>query len=354
MTKPVSKGEELSIEKLQVFLHQQQLTNHASSEIQITQFTNGYSNLTYWLQTEAKSFVLRCPPAGAIKRGHDMSREYKVLSALQPAFNKIPKVYTYCDNESIIGKPFYLMEKIEGIILNLKEAKARSVSPESFATIANSWLNTFVELHQVNYKTIGLSDLGKPKGYVERQVSNWCKQYEKAATSQYDEVTKVMAWLNDNQPTEYDHCLIHNDFKYDNIIFKDDSWQQVAAVLDWEMCTLGDPLMDLGSSIAYWTMESDGPMVANGLPSPTILPGNPSRNDIVEQYAQKSGRTIDHMVFYYAFGLFKLCVIAQQIFYRYQKGLTSNQKFATLDQSSKFVCLMAWQAIQKQRIERLF
>jgi len=282
-----------------------------------------------------------------------MHREYKVLSALHADFKKIPEVYMYCDDVSVIGAPFYLMEKMEGIILTLKEAQNRAISPEAFVTIADSWLNTFVELHQVDYKSIGLEDLGKPAGYVERQVSNWCKQYEKAATLQYDEINKVMAWLNENQPTEYNHCLIHNDFKYDNIIFKDESWQEVTAVLDWEMSTLGDPLMDLGSSLAYWTMESDGPIVTKGLPSPTTLPGNPSRTEIVEQYTKKSGQKIDHLVFYYAFGLFKLSVIAQQIFYRYHKGLTTNKKFAQLDQSSKFVCFMAWQAIQKQRIDQL-
>jgi len=354
MIKPVRKGEELPIKKLQVFLKENQLTDNPKSELQIMQFSNGYSNLTYLLQSERKEFVLRCPPIGAIKRGHDMSREYKVLSALHAAFNKTPQVYTYCEDTKVIGKPFYLMEKKEGIILTLKEAKNRAIPPKDFAVIADSWLNTFVELHQVNYEDIGLSDLGKPAGYVERQVNNWCKQYEKAATMQYDEVNKVMTWLNENKPVEYDHCLIHNDFKYDNIIFKDDTWKEVTAVLDWEMSTLGDPLMDLGSSIAYWTMDSDGPLVTQGLPSPTTLPGNPSRSEIVEQYAQKSGQKIDHIVFYYAFGLFKLCVIAQQIFYRYHNGLTTNQKFAQLDQSSKFVCLMAWQAIQKQRLERLF
>lgn len=354
MTKAVGKGEELPIEKLKSFLADKQIISNSSGDIEIKQFTNGYSNLTYLIETEEKAFVLRCPPAGAIKRGHDMHREYKVLSALHPAFNKIPEVYVYCDDVAVIGSPFYLMERIDGIILTLKEAKNRAIEPDTFATIADSWLDTFVELHGVDYKSIGLQDLGKPEGYVERQVKNWCKQYEKAATLQYDEVNKVMVWLNENQPTEYNHCLIHNDFKYDNIIFKDDSWQEVKAVLDWEMCTLGDPLMDLGSSLAYWTMETDGSIVTKGLPSPTTLPGNPSRSEIVEQYAKKTGQKIDHLVFYYAFGLFKLSVIAQQIFYRYHKGLTTNKKFSQLDQSSKFVCLMAWQAIQKQRIDRLF
>jgi len=164
----------------------------------------------------------------------------------------------------------------------------------------------------------------------------------------------VMEWLQSNQPRDYAHRLIHNDFKYDNVVFKEDDWHSVKAILDWEMCTLGDPLMDLGTSLAYWTMSTDGPAIIQTLRSPTSLPGNPSRSDIVQTYAQKSGNTINHLCFYYVFGLFKIAVIVQQIFYRYDRGLTSNKKFAELDKVCAFLCTMAKQAIQKNRIENLF
>ena len=175
----------------------------------------------------------------------------------------------------------------------------------------------------------------------------------KAATMDIPEALKIMEWMEANQPKEYGHSLIHNDYKYDNVAFKDNTWGEVSAVLDWEMCTLGDPLMDLGTSIGYWSIASDGEMIKQGLPSPTIMDGNPGRNEIVEMYALRSGRPINNLVFYYVYGLFKLAVIAQQIFYRYHKGLTTDERFATLDKAAQFLCILGWQSIQKKRIENL-
>ncbi|MFT5262627.1 MAG: aminoglycoside phosphotransferase (APT) family kinase protein [Polaribacter sp.] len=336
------------------FLQEKQLIQSSNTPLKVTQFSNGYSNLTYLLEIEEKEFVLRRPPLGAIKRGHDMSREFKVLSNINQAFTKAPKAFVYTEEEAIIGSPFYLMEKVEGIILTMGEAKKRNIPATEFKTIANTWMDTFVELHNVDYEKIGLGDLGRPDGYVERQVTNWGKQYLKAATMDIPEAEKLMAWMASHQPEKYDHCLIHNDFKYDNIVFTNDSWQEVNAVLDWEMCTLGDPLMDLGTSIAYWTMSTDHPMIHQGLPSPTSMEGNPGREEVIHLYGEKSGRSINDMVFYYVYGLFKIATIAQQIFYRYNKGLTSDPKFAHLDKAAQLFCKMAWQAIQKKRVERLF
>lgn len=353
MDQNVRKGEELNSENLLRFLRENELIQDTHNNLVVSQYPHGFSNLTYLLKVEEKDFVLRRPPQGAIKRGHDMGREFKVLSKLSKAFDKAPKAFIYTSNKDIIGAPFYLMEKVEGIILNAQEAKDRKIRPEEFSIIANSWLDTFVELHQVDYQSIGLNDLGRPSGYVERQITNWGKQYIKASTQEVPEAYKVMEWMQENQPLQYSHCLIHNDYKYDNIVFKDDSWQDVRAVLDWEMCTLGDPLMDLGTSLAYWTMSSDGPLVADGIPSPTIMDGNPSRTEIVEQYALKSNKKIDNLVFYYVYGLFKIAVIAQQIYYRYNQGLTADPRFATLDKSSRFLCIMALQAIQKNQVDHL-
>ena len=354
MAQKVRKGEELNEQPLKDFLHKNGLIEDSTSELNVSQFSTGFSNLTYLLEIENKELVLRRPPVGAIKRGHDMGREFKVLTGLNKEFSKAPIAYVYTEEADIIGASFYIMEKVDGIILSMNEALKRQISPSEFPIIADSWLDTFVELHDLDYEAVGLGDLGRPEGYVERQVRNWGKQYLKAATDDIPAAEAVMKWLYQKQPTEYSHSLIHNDYKYDNVVFKDETWTEVRAVLDWEMCTLGDPLMDLGMSTAYWSMMEDGPMVTKGLPSPTTMPGNPTRTEMVEMYAQKSGRSINNLVFYYAFGLFKLAVIVQQIYYRYHKGMTSDERFKDLNKATQLFCTMAWQAIQKNRIEKLF
>ncbi len=354
MAQQVRKGEELPELELKTYLQHHNLIQQIDSPLKVSQFSTGFSNLTYLLQIEDKEYVLRRPPVGAVKRGHDMGREFKVLSGLNKGFAKAPKVFSYTEDASVIGASFYVMEKIEGIILSAKEARKRQVSATDFPTIADRWMDTFVELHQLDYEALGLGDLGRPVGYVERQVRNWSKQFVKAKTEEVPTADTVMAWLAEHQPTEYQHSLIHNDYKYDNVVFKDDTWQEIAAVLDWEMCTLGDPLMDLGTSIAYWSMATDNDIIVNGWPSPTTMEGNPSREELVELYAQKSSRAVNNLVFYYVFGLFKIAVIIQQIYYRYHKGLTTDKRFANLNQATQLFCLMAQQAIQKNRIERLF
>ena len=347
----VRKGEELPEQPLKTFLQQHQLISNIHSALEVSQFSTGASNLTYLLKIENRELVLRRPPKGAINRGHDMGREFKVLTGLNNGFVKAPKAYVYTEDKSIIGASFYVMEKVEGIIIDNKVARQRNISATEFSIIFNSWLDTLVELHDLDYEAVGLGNLGRPNGYVERQVRNWSKQYLKAATEDISEAPKVMAWLNEHQPTEYHHCLIHNDYKYDNVVFEDDSWQNINAVLDWEMCTLGDPFMDLGAAIAYWITADDDPMIRQAFPYPTMMTGNPSRLEVVEQYTQKSGRPINHLVFYYAFGLFKNAVIVQQIYYRYAKGLTTNQMFAQFNHLTKLFIQLAWKAIQSQKIE---
>ncbi len=353
-TKPVRVGEELPEEKIKQFLLEHGLINSGKSNLKVHQFSNGYSNLTYLLQIEDKELVLRRPPFSAPKRGHDMSREYKVLAHLNTVFDKTPKVYAYSENPTILGVPFYLMSKVEGEILTAKNAQQKLIQPHAFKTIANTWLDTFVALHQIDYKAAGLADLGRPEGYVERQVSNWGRQYLAATTDDIPAAKKVITWMQEHQPKHYDHSLIHNDFKYDNVVFKDDRWMEIAAILDWEMCTLGDPLMDLGTSLGYWTVATDPDIMKQGLASPTVMEGNPSRTAIVQQYALKSGRNIDNLVFYYVYGLFKIAVIAQQIYYRYKHGHTNDPKFAQLNKASELCCKTAWQAIQKNQIDDLY
>lgn len=350
----VSKEEALPLDTLRPFLLEHKLINDINSNISTRRFAGGFSNLTYLLNVEGKELVLRRPPFGAPKRGHDMGREYKVLSKLYKEFKKIPEVYAYTNDESVIGAQFYVMEKVNGISLEMDTVKEKNVQEKDFKTIANTWLDTFIELHNVDYKACELEDLGRPEGYVERQVSNWSKQYEKAKTHDITESEKVIKWLHDNQPKEYSSSLIHNDFKYNNVLFKDDTWKEISTVLDWEMCTLGDPLMDLGTSLAYWLMESDIDEMKIHLPSPTIYKGSPSRSEIVEMYSQKSGRPINNLVFYYVNGLFKLAVIVQQIYYRYHSGHTTDKRFSQMDKQTQLLFKVAWQSIQKNKIDNLF
>jgi len=352
-TRPVRPGEELPEPALREFLRASGLLAGADSPISVQQFKNGYSNLTYLLEFEQKQYVLRRPPFAAPKRGHDMGREYKVLEKLHKVFPKAPEAYVYSEDPEILGAPFYIMEKVDGIILSAREAQKRHLAPEAFQTIANAWLDTFVELHNLDYAGAGLESLGRPEGYVERQVTNWSKQYRAAATEDVVSSEQVMAWMQDHQPKTYQHSLIHNDYKYDNLVFTDDSWQEVAAVLDWEMCTLGDPLMDLGTSLGYWTTASDPEFMKLGLPSPTVMEGNPSRSEIVEAYAAKSQRDVSSLVFYYVYGLFKVAVIAQQIYFRYKHGHTTDPRFAELNKASALCCDAAWRAIQKNQIDDL-
>ena len=347
----VRKGEELNIVSLQKFLYENELVSNTNAPISVTQFTHGYSNLTYLLETENTSYVLRKPPFGAIKRGHDMGREYRVQKAIEAQFSKVPKMYAFTEDADILGSSFYIMERMDGIILSHHRAKKMQLPPEAYGTIAATWLDTFVALHKVDYEAAGLTGLGKPEGYVARQVANWGKQYTKAATDDVPAAEKVMRWMEEHQPKEYRHSLIHNDYKYDNVVFKDNQWTEISAVLDWEMATLGDPLMDLGTSLGYWTMHTDHDMVKQGIPSPTIFEGNPKRSEIVEHYAQKSGTPIRHLVFYYTYGLFKIAVIAQQIYYRYKKGYTTDPRFANLNKAAALCCNLALKAIQTNKID---
>jgi len=352
-TRAIREGEELPEQNIKQFLFENELIDSVERPLKVRQFSNGYSNLTYLLSSDKKEWVLRRPPFSAPRRGHDMGREFKVLNKLNKVFDKTPKVYAF-DEGKVLGAPFYIMSKVEGEILTAHTAHQKEMPADDFKKIASTWLNTFVDFHAIDYENAGLSEIGRPKGYVERQVKNWGKQYLAAKTEEVPEADKVMKWMETNQPTSYEHTLIHNDFKYDNVVFKDDNWTEIRAILDWEMCTLGDPLMDLGTSLGYWTTANDPEFMKQGLPSPTVMRGNPSRTEIAECYAIKSGRKLDHLVFYYAYGLFKIAVIAQQIYYRYHNGHTKDPKFAQLNKASALCCATAWQAIQKNKIDALY
>ena len=352
--KTIRKGEELNIEALKKYLTN--LDQSWDGSYEVRQFPAGFSNLTYWLKVDDREYVLRKPPHGAnIKGGHDMLREYRVLKALKPSFSKVPQVHLYCEDDSIIGGTFYIMERVEGVILRGKGIAASVEEKQVIYTQASeALLDTFVELHQVDYQAAGLGDLGKPEGYVERQIKGWSKRYFKAKTDELSAIENVIQWLNDNIYPEKGYALIHNDFKYDNLVYEPNNWKQIIAVLDWEMATLGDPIMDLGTTLAYWIGPDDPPSVRLMTGLPTFEPGNPTRSQLLDQYAQKTGYEIGNFSFYYAYGLFKLAVIVQQIYARYKLGYTKDPRFANLNIQTKQLGEMAWQSIQKNRVDNLF
>lgn len=351
--KEIRQGEEIDINKLQQYLNEK--SDLFSGAIQIKQFPSGFSNLTYLLSIGEKDYVLRKPPFGAnIKSGHDMEREYKILSALGGNYNKAPKALLFCEEESILGAPFYIMERVEGVILRAQTPASELPSSSQFSTLAQNFTDTLVELHQLDYKAIGLEKLGKPEGYIERQVHGWSKRYLKAKTSENKAMEATAKWLQNNMPQQLESSLIHNDFKYDNLVLSNDGKLNIKAVLDWEMTTLGDPLMDLGTSLGYWIHHTDPDFLANNQFNLTTKKGNPTREELVELYAQKSGRSVDHIVFYFVFGVFKIAVIVQQIYYRYQKGYTQDPRFKHLDKVVDLYGILAQQAIQKNKLDRLF
>ena len=351
--KAVRKGEQLNEQGLQDYLRKS--LGKENGDLNVQQFPSGFSNLTYLIQFAGKDYVLRRPPFGAnIKSGHDMGREYKILSALAGNYNKAPKPILFCEDLSILEAPFYLMERVEGTILRASTPQEAMPSPEQFKSLSSSLVDTLVELHQLDYKAIGLGDLGNPEGYIERQVVGWSKRYQKAKTQEVKEMEATALWLNENKPKSHAASLVHNDFKYDNLVLTPDENLNVKAVLDWEMTTLGHPLMDLGTTLGYWIHHTDPDFIAQNQLNLTTQKGNPTRGELVELYASKSGQNVDDIVFYFVFGVFKIAVIVQQIFYRYSQGHTQDPRFKHLDKIVSLYGLVAQQAIQKKKIDHLF
>ena len=351
--KAVREGEALDVERLQAYLNEH--LPEADGMLAVEQFPSGFSNLTYLIRLGPRELVLRRPPFGTnVKSAHDMGREYTILVHLSPVYPKAPRPLVYCDDASVLGAPFYVMERVEGVILRPRMPEGMIPPPALMARIAESFIDTFAELHAVDYEAAGLDELGRPDGYVQRQIEGWTKRYRRAHTDDVPEIERMAAWLAEHQPPESGASLIHNDYKYDNLVLDPADWARVIAVLDWEMTTLGDPLMDLGSSLGYWTDPDDPPPLQQLQLSPTTLPGNPTRADLVERYTQASGRDVGDVVFYYVYGLFKLAVIVQQIYYRYKHGHTQDPRFARLIDAVRGCGYAAMQAIAKGRIDRLF
>ncbi|MGA9544993.1 MAG: phosphotransferase family protein [Candidatus Sulfotelmatobacter sp.] len=326
----VRAGEELDLARLGAYLGRH---FDGPGPLAVEQFPAGHSNLTYRVTWGSREFVLRRPPFGSqVKSAHDMGREYRVLSRLRETYPVAPKVILYCDDLSVLDAPFYLMEPIRGVILRRELPAGLLLSPPVAQKLSEAFLDNLARLHAVEYDKIGLDDLGKPQGYLERQVRGWIERYHNSATHDLPEVGSISAWLTHHLPVSSDATLIHNDYKYDNVVLDSNDITKILGVLDWEMCTLGDPLSDLGTTLAYWTDPDDPEELREIYAAPTTIPGTLTRAHLAQRYAQTTGRDIHDMVFYLAFARFKVAVIVQQIYYRYARGLTHDERFATMPQ----------------------
>ena len=344
------KGEELNISKLRDYL-KNNLPNF-DAKIEIKQFPGGFSNLTYLIKSDNQEFVLRKPPIGAnIKSAHDMSREYKVLSLLKPVYDKIPNPLLFCDDETIVGSPFYLMERVKGVILRNTIPKELNLTPNHFQKLATQTIENLVDLHNLELEKSKLLTLGKPEGYVKRQVSGWTKRYFKAETDQINSMNFVAEWMESNMPNSKEISFIHNDYKYDNLVLDENSLA-IKAVLDWEMATVGDPLMDLGTMLSYWVEKNEHPALKQF--NITWMDGNLTRQEVIEKYASLRNIKIEAVLFYYVFGCFKLAVIAQQIYARYKKGITKDKRFAGLIYVVKACSENAENAVKYNRINDFY
>ena len=354
--RPVRAGEELDVERLGIYLYEQLGGIHGP--LTVEQFPSGFSNLTYLVHWGNRDMVLRRPPFGAnVRGGHDMGREFRILSHLRPVYARVPEALLYCEDEGVLGAPFYIMERVSGVILRAQMPPAMRPDAGQMAGIARSFVQNLADLHHVDVAAAGLTDLGRPDGYIQRQIDGWTARYAKARTDDIPEMDRAVAWLADHMPptdqTGGGACLIHNDYKYDNLVLDPADWTQIRAVLDWEMATVGDPLMDLGTSLGYWVEPTDPEILRTFQFSPTTLPGNPSRREFVEAYAQITGRSMDHAVFYYVYGLVKLAVIVQQIYRRYKLGHTQDPRFEPLIHVVRACAQTARQAIALGRIDSL-
>lgn len=325
----IRSGEELEMEKLELFLR-----NAFPSDaglLAVEQFPSGHSNLTYLLRLGGREIVLRRPPYGSkVKTAHDMSREYRVLSKLHSAYPLAPKVLLYCDDESILGSPFYLMERIRGLIIRRDPPAGLPFATETARRLSESFVDNLSRLHGLDYAAIGLDALGRPQGYLARQVGGWIERYYGSRTHDLSEVELIAAWLKDHLPASSEAALIHNDYKYDNVVLDPEDATKIVGVLDWEMSTIGDPLTDLGTTLAYWVDPEDPDELQKIRWGPSTYPGSLTRSQLVERYARATARDVSNMPFYLAFARFKIAVIVQQIYCRYHQGLTKDTRFASM------------------------
>jgi len=312
----VRAGEELDLAALSAWL---------KTPVEIAQFPNGHSNLVYLVRAGDREYVLRRPPLGPVPpKAHDMAREYRVLKAVHPHFPEAPRVIGLCEDPSIIGSPFFLMERRYGVVARNEIPPVEwAAIPDYPRLVSEAFIDCLVRLHAVDISTPEIGALGRPEGFVERQVRGWAERWQRAMTSEIPEMDRVIRWLRDRMPPALAPTLVHNDFKLDNVMLTATA-DRVEAVLDWEMTTLGDPLADLGLTLCYWSNPATSAIL-------TTQPGWYTRDQFVERYAQRTGRDMTHLGYHEVLGIFKLAVILQQIYYRFHRGQTNDERFRYFD-----------------------
>jgi len=324
--KSVRRGEELDAEAVSAWLRENGVELNGQAEV--TQFSHGASNWTYRLKYGNRDLILRRPPKGTkAKSAHDMVREYTVQRALKPVYPAVPTMVGLCTDHGVIGDDFYVMDRIEGIIPRRHLPRGLVLSEGEVHKMCLNMLDKLIELHRVDYHAADLDRLGKGDGYARRQVEGWTARFQKAKTWNVSDFKYVTGWLHERVPADVKTCLIHNDWRFDNVVLAQDDPTRVIGVLDWEMATLGDPLMDLGSMLAYWVEAGDDFLMKMTQRQPTTLKGMLRRREVVDYYLERAGLKADNWVFYEVFGLFRLAVIAQQIYYRYYHKQTRNPAF---------------------------
>lgn len=323
----VRPDEQLDTAKVAAFMQGKLPGSH--QPLTIRQFGGGAANLTYLLDYGSHQYVLRRPPLGPVApSAHDMGREYQVLSVLHQSFPLAPRAFLFSDDESIVGAPFVVMERRHGLVV-------RQTIPAEFGQIAGAarlmskaMVDALADFHAVDYQALGLEKLGKPAGFIERQIEGWYKRWQKAKVEDLPEMETMYRWLRENYTPSPAYSLIHNDYKLDNVMFDSQNPAKMVAIFDWDMCTLGDPLNDLGALLCYWTEPSDPDYFQASSMMPSSKHGFLSRAELVERYAQRSGRNVANIRFYHALGLYRLVVIIAQIYIRYKRGQTQDERFA--------------------------
>lgn len=305
----------------------------------VTQFPGGASNLTYLLSYANRELVLRRPPRGAkVKSAHDMMREARVMSALKPSYPYVPSILARCDDASVIGQDFYVMERLRGTILRRDLPPALELDRDGVRQLCLGFVDRLIELHRIDITQHGLQELGKGEGYIARQVSGWSERWRLSATEGSDPCEDVLSWLHDNQPAHDNaSCVVHNDYRFDNVVLDTDNPLNIIGVLDWELATIGDPLMDLGGSLAYWVQADDDQVFQSFRRQPTHEAGMLTRREVIAYYGERSGLDVSRFGFYEVFGLFRLMVIIQQIYRRFALGQTTNPQFAGFGDAARYM-----------------
>jgi len=314
----------------------------ATAPMTVEQFPGGHSNLTYLLRFGNQEFVMRRPPFGPVPpKAHDMARECRVLTAVHPVFPLAPQPYVLCEDASVIGAAFYLMERRHGVVVRYDEPPELADQPVARRRVSEAMVDALAELHAVDIDAHGLAALGKPAGFVERQVRGWSERWKRSQTTEQPEMDQLAAWLVDRLPPDASRpTLLHGDFKIDNVMLDALDVGRLVAVFDWEMSAVGDPLVDLGILLAYW-IHAVPASQGDALTSVTCRPGWFTRAEMLERYASRRGSDLTQIEFYEVFAVFKLAVVLQQIFYRYHRGQTDDARFATLDQRVAWLARIA-------------